>query len=212
VIDLLLLFLWIVRRLNDLLLPNAWTHSILGQVLSSHAIVSSTTVRLCSPWGGRWDCTLEDKIGWPFVILRHTHRLQNEPYPICASRSWNITHLIHRQLSRNHPVLGRAIPWGGVLVLEIKVRSLGGVVQPLCIPSVYCPAPHSCQLKWWVTVRRVDYKWVCQFETFCICTWWTDEQWSRCPGIMAQCARDNVAPLRQNWAVWVPLRIGCLLV
>ena len=36
-------------------IATARTHYILGQVWSSHSIVSSSrTVRSCSPWGGRW--------------------------------------------------------------------------------------------------------------------------------------------------------------
>jgi len=33
---------------------------------------------------------------------------------------------------------------------------------------------------------------------------------SRCPGSMAQRARDNVAPLRRSSAGWMPARIGRL--
>ena len=46
--------LWIIsyltplRRLSELLLPTARLHKILGQVLSSHSVVSSSTVE---PWG-----------------------------------------------------------------------------------------------------------------------------------------------------------------
>ena len=37
------------------LLTTAWPHQISGQMLSSHSVVSSSsTVRPCSPWGGRW--------------------------------------------------------------------------------------------------------------------------------------------------------------
>jgi len=33
-------------------------------------------------------------------------------------------------------------------------------------------------------------------------------EWSRCLCSMAQCARDNVAPLRRSSAGWMPARIG----
>jgi len=34
--------------------------------------------------------------------------------------------------------------------------------------------------------------------------------WSRCPGSMARCARDSVAPLRRSSAGWMPARMGRL--
>ena len=43
------------RRLSELLQSTAWPHQISGQVLSNQLIVlSSRTVRRCSPLGGRW--------------------------------------------------------------------------------------------------------------------------------------------------------------
>ena len=33
---------------------------------------------------------------------------------------------------------------------------------------------------------------MCRFETPCVPTRWTGEQWSRCPGAMARRARDSV--------------------
>jgi len=45
----------LLRRLSELVLSTAWPHLISGQVLSNHSIVSSSsTVKLGSPWWGRW--------------------------------------------------------------------------------------------------------------------------------------------------------------
>ena len=39
---------------------------------------------------------------------------------------------------------------------------------------------------------------------------WASTEWSRCPGSMAQRARDSVAPLHRSSAGWMPARIGRL--
>jgi len=54
-----------------------------------------------------------------FVLLRHTHRPQMRPYPICTSRRGNARHLWGG---------GRVAPGGWLPVSGIKMRSLGGVV------------------------------------------------------------------------------------
>jgi len=40
--------------------------------------------------------------------------------------------------------------------------------------------------------------------------WRVSAEWSRCPGSMAQRARDAVAPMRRSSADWIPARIGRL--
>jgi len=56
---------------EPVVVTTAWPHSISGQVLSSHSIVSSSrNVRPCSPWGGLLFCaTLTGRRGGhtPFV-------------------------------------------------------------------------------------------------------------------------------------------------
>ena len=57
-------------------------------------------------------------------VLRHTHRPQRRPCPICTSRSGNV---LKGRLSRTHTVLGRVVSEGSVPVSEMKVRSLVGL-------------------------------------------------------------------------------------
>jgi len=39
---------------------------------------------------------------------------------------------------------------------------------------------------------------------------WVSAEWSRCPGSMARCPRDNVAPVWRSSAGWMLVRIGSL--
>ena len=131
---------WIVllHRLRELFLSNAWPHYISGQMLSSYSVVStSKTVRLCTPWGGRWigHC----RTTWSVVCPSAPHAQATEV---------TIPHLHKQERKCSTPVRKRSDPgcsWKG------HTRRVGAdvgdestvydsVLQPLRIPSVIRPA------------------------------------------------------------------------
>ena len=115
------------------------------------------------------------------VLLRHTHRHQRRPYPICISRSGNV-----RQRRRLKPE--PRCSWKGhsrrvcVGVRDESAESCR-VVSPLRLP----PVIRALRLMYVSVVRWNDklyggYKWMSRFETPCIPTWWSAEQVSMLHG------------------------------
>jgi len=105
----------------------AWVDKILGQLLSTHSIVSSSrTVRPCSPWGGRW--IGHWKTTWSTVCSSAPHSQgAEEAIPHLYRQERKRPTPVPRRLSRSHAVLGRAIPRRLVPVSGMKLRSLVGL-------------------------------------------------------------------------------------
>jgi len=135
--------------------------------------------------------------GRRFVLLRHTHRPQRRPYPICTSR-------------------------GPRLFLSLRVGAGFGdenaesrsALQPLRIPSVIRP---QCAAR---MLLLSDKQMSCCAAGTNGCLdlrrraspldGRVSAEWSRCLGSMARRARDSVTPLRRSSAGWIPARIGRL--
>jgi len=112
------------HRQSQFLQSTAWSHWISGQVLCSQSIVSSsTTVRPCSPWRGRW--IGHWRTTWSTICssAQHSQAAERAITHLCKQKRKRLTPM-RRRLSRTHAVLGRTIPGGWVPVLGIKVRSL----------------------------------------------------------------------------------------
>ena len=184
-------------------------------MLSSHSVVStSRTAWSCSTWGGGW-LHIGDQHGRRFVILRHTHRLQRRPYPICTSRSGYVRHRCGGGEAGPRLFLGGSLPGEWVPVSGMNMRILVGL------------SAHSA-FHWWLS------QWAARMlllpdEVMRCCVAGTNgclqlrrrafaldgrvsAEWSRFPGSMAWRARDSVAPLRTS-AGWMLARWeGCPLV
>jgi len=111
----------------------AWPHQILGQVLSSHSIVSSSrTVRPCSPQGGRW--IRHWRRTWSTVCSSAPHsQAAEEAIPRLYKQEQKRTTLVRRRLSWTQALSGRVIPGDGCLcqgwvpVSGMKMQSLVGL-------------------------------------------------------------------------------------
>jgi len=135
--------------------------------------------RQAMPSTGRsMDWTLEENNGWLSVLLHHTHKAQKGPYSICVSRSGNVRHRCGGRLCRTHAVLGRAIPWGWVPTMGMKVRNLAVLSKP---PHSIGDRPErstSVAVDRWIDELLCGgYKWVSWFEMPFIPTCWTGECW-----------------------------------
>jgi len=183
-------------------------------MLSSHSIVpSSRTVRLCSPWEGRWirhwrttwlmvySCAPHSQTAEEAILHLYKHE-RKRPIPVRKRLSrtqvllWNVTPEVWCRGWKCW-VLWFSVLWG----CPPTPHSIG---DPPNAPHVCC-----CQMSWWVAVRRVSR--VSRYEAPCICSrWQVSAGWSRCPGSMTRPARDSVAPMRRSSADWMPARIGRL--
>ena len=94
-------------------------------MLSSHSIVSSSkTVRLCSPWRGRW--VGHWRTTWPTVCSSAPHsQAAEEAIPHLYKQERKHPTLVWRRLSRTQALLGRVIR--GDAGVGNKVRSLVGL-------------------------------------------------------------------------------------
>ena len=181
----------------------AWPHSISGQVLSSHTIVSSSsTVRPCSPWGDRW--TGHSRTTWPTVCSSAPHsQAAEETIPHLYKQERKRPTPVRRRSSRTQALLGRVISGVCVPVSGINVRSLVG----LSIHSAF---------HWW-TAHCAARMLLLSDKLMRCCPAGTNgclalrrrasalygrvsAERSRCPGSMARRARDSVAPLRRSSA------------
>jgi len=128
-------------------------------MLSSHSVVSlSRTVRPCSPGGGRWIGHWRQH-GRRFILLRHTHRPQRRPYPICTSRNGNVRHRCGGAYTGSKLFLGGSFRvyvylcrWWKSWVLWGCPPALLSIGNPPTTPHVCC----CCQTNWWVAVQRVQ--------------------------------------------------------
>jgi len=182
-------------------------------MLSSDSIVSTPrTVRPCSPWGGRWNWTLEDNMVDGLFFWTTLKRRRGGHTPLLqAGAETSDTGAEAVKLDPGSSWEGRSGEW--VPVSGMKMRSLVGL-----------------------SVRSAFHRWSAQFvarmlflsdELLCCCTVGADGsldlrrrasalygqvsgQWSRCPGSMARRVRDNVVPLRRSSAGWMPARSGRL--
>ena len=128
----------------------AWLHQILGQILSSHLIVSSSrTVRLCGlgRWIGRWRTT------WSTVCSFAPHsQAAEEVMPYLYNQVW-------RRLSWTQALLGRVMLGGRCQCWRWKYEVLWDCLCPLSIPLVIratAPDVCHCQIKWWDVVQQVQ--------------------------------------------------------
>jgi len=128
-------------------------------MLNSHLIASSSrTVRLCSPWGGRW--IGHWRTTWPTVCSSAPHsQAAEEAILHLYKQEQKRSTPVRRRLSRTQALLGRLIPGGGCRCRGCKCGVLWGC--PPTPHSIADPpsAPHACcccQMNWWVVVRRVQ--------------------------------------------------------
>ena len=171
-------------------------------------VSSSRSVRPCSPWVGRW-------IGhwrtWLTDCSSVPHSQAAEAIPHLYKQERKRPALVRRRLSRTQAVLGRVTPSSWWCCQGWKCRVLWG-----CLPTPHSigdphSVPHvcwSCQVYWWVVVRRVQMG---------VSIWgavhWARKsaEWNRCPGSMAWRTRDSVAPLWRSSAGCMPARVGKLV-
>ena len=187
-------------------LTTAWPHKISGHVLSSHSDVSSSrTVRPCSPWGGRW--TGHWRTTWSTACSSAPHsQAADEAMPHLYKQERKRPTPVRRRLNLTQ-ALGRVIQEGGYRCWGWK-----------------CGVLHST-FHWWST--QCPARMLLSDELMSCCAAGTNgcldirrrvsaldgrvsAEWSRCPGSMARCARDSVAPLRRRSAGWMPVGIGRL--
>jgi len=197
----------VILLLRQFFIITAWPHCISGQVLSRHSIVSSSrTVRLLSPWGGRW--IGHWRTTWSTVCSSAPHsQAAEETMPHLYKQGQKRPTRVRRRLSRIQTVLGRAIPRGWVTVSGIKVRSLVGL------------SSHSA-FYWWFAQCAARMLFLSDKLMSC-CAASTkrcldlrrrafaldgqvNAEWSRCPGYMARHAKT----------VWLQCveaqHVGCL--
>ena len=96
--------------------------------------------------------------GRRLILLRHTHRPQRRPYPICTSRSGNVWHRCEGGLSRTQALLGGSFQGGRCRCRGWKCWVLWGcpstphsIGNPPTAPRVCC-----CQINWWDVVGGVQ--------------------------------------------------------
>ena len=175
----------------------AWPHSISGQMLNSHSIVSSSrTARPCSPWGGRWIGHWRTTRSTVCSSAPHSQAAE-EVDPICTSRSGNVRHRCGGGSAG--PMLFLKGSFGGVPVSGMKMRSLVGLsahcaarMLLLSDEMMRCCAAgtNGC-----LDLRRSAFALDGPVST----------GWSRCPGSMARCAIETV------WLhCYKAQQVGCL--
>jgi len=151
---------------------------------------------------------IEWQYGRRFVLLRHTHRPQRRPYSICASRNGNVRHRCGGDWAGPRLFLGgERVPVSGM-----KMRSLVGLSAH---PAFHWSSAHCVVL----LLLSDELMRCCAAGTNgCLglrrrasaLDGQVSAEWSRCPGYMAWCPRDSVAPLRQSSAGWMPAIVGRL--
>ena len=180
-------------------------------MLSSHSIVSSyRTVRLSSPWGGRW--IGHWRTTWSAVCSSAPHsQAADEAIPHLYRQERKRPTTVRRRLSWTQVVLGRVTLGGWVPVSGMK--SLVGLFD------------HSA-FHWWCAHCAASML-VLSDELMSCCMAGTngcldlrhrafalDErvsiERSRCPDSMARRVRDSVTPMRRSSARWMLARIGRL--
>jgi len=157
-------------------LTTAWPHSISGQMLSSHSIVSSfRTVRSCSPWGSRYWRTFGNwrtiwstvwighwRTTWSTVCSSAPHsQVAEEATPRLYRQGGKRPALTRRQWSRTQALLGRVAP--GMLLLSDKLMGCCAAGTNGCLD-----------------LRRHAFALDGQGSA----------EWSRCPGSMVRSPRD----------------------
>ena len=115
-----------------------------------------------------------------FILLRHTHRPQRRPYPICSLQAGAETSETGAEAVAPDPGSSWEGHSGGMCtsVCNWNAESCG-VLRPLRIPLMIRPLHRT----YVVVVRKTDellcgrYKWVSRFEAPCSCTRWMGERW-----------------------------------
>ena len=159
--------------------------------------------------------------GRRFVLLRHTHRPQRRPYPVCTSRIGNVRYRSFVQArEETSDTADLRCSW------ESHSRSVGAdvgdestkprsVVKPLLLRIPSC-SKQSAARRLLLSDKLMS---CCAAGTngcpdlrrlaFALGGWVSTEG-SRCLGSMARRAKDSVAPLRRSSAGWMPARMGRL--
>ena len=114
--------------------------------------------------------------GRRLVLLRHTHRLQRRPYPICTNTIRNVRHRRGGGWAEPRVFLEGSF-WGVGAGVGDKNAESYGVVRPLRIPLVIRPMRRAyvVVVRWTDEMLCGGYKWVSRFEAPCVCTRWTGD-------------------------------------
>jgi len=100
-------------------------------------IHSSSTVRPCSPWWGRW--IRQWRTTWSTACSSVPHsQAAEEAIPYLYKQEWKRPNLVQRRLSWTQALLGRVIPGEWVPVSGMKMQSCG-TVCPLHFSLLICP-------------------------------------------------------------------------
>jgi len=134
-------------------------------------------LKICDWFLASFTCGVK-LLGLRSVLLRHTHKPQKGPIPICVSRSGNVRHRCGGGSA------GPTLFWQGhskMMGADIGDESAESrsAFQPLRIPLVIHPE-HGTSVV--VVFRWTDelcggYKWVSRFEMLRISNRWTGERW-----------------------------------
>ena len=107
------------------------------QTFDYRIIHSSSTVRPCSPWWGRW--IRQWRTTWSTVCSSVPHsQAAEKAIPYLYKQEWKHPNLVQRRLSWTQALLGRVIPGEWVPVSGMKMQSCG-TVCPLHFSLLICP-------------------------------------------------------------------------
>jgi len=141
---------------------------------------------------------------WSTVCPSAPHsQAAEEAIPHLCKQEQKRTTPVQRWSSRTHTVLGR-VSAGADSRKAVQPLRLPLMIHPMCRTYVVV-------VRWTDELLCGKHKRVSQFKTPSICAGRpVSTEWSRCPGSMAWCDIDSVAPLQRNSAGRMPARIGRL--
>ena len=115
--------------------------------------------RACGPWGARWIGHWRTTWSTDF-FLRHTHRPQRRPFPVCTSKSGNVQHWCGGGWGGHRLILGGHSGSVGGGVGDENAEPCG-VVRPLHIPLEIRPLrlTYVAFVRWTGEVLCSGYKW-----------------------------------------------------
>jgi len=175
----------------------AWPHYILGADVEQPFDSSRCPEPSADAVHGEVDgLDIGGQHGWRFVLLRHTHRPQRRPHPICTSRSGNLRHRCGGGQAGLGNFLGGSFR-GRAGVGDENAESCG-VVRPLRIPLVIRPVrcTYVVVVRWTDEMLCGGYKWVSRFEAPCVCIRWTGMHW------VEQMSMDMVVEILPKHFIW----------
>jgi len=146
--------------------------------------------------GASIDGTLEDNMVTLWATLTGCRRVILHLWKQERKRATSV----QRRLSRNHAVLGRAIPGEWMSMSMMKVRTLVVFLQPLRIQSVLRPERRTFVVRWNDELLCGGYNWGVSIwdavHSHSMDRWVLSE--ADVKAQRAQRAGDSVAPLRRN--------------